>query len=193
MTPVNQNSVSSPLQKAYELTLVLRSQAGDACAFEELLRLHSKGLRCYVAHMLNDLQHNADDVMQDVWLGAFRGLPRLNDAAAFPAWLYSIARARIAREFRRHSIRFESPDCLEAAEPIEMPSEESVDSEALLQELARLSPEHREVLVLRFLRELSYDEIARITNHSVGTVRSRLHYAKRALRRAMKEKSYESK
>ena len=48
-----------------------------------------------------------------------------------------------------------------------------------------LGPEHREVLVLRFLEEMSYEDIARVAGCELGTVRSRLHYAKRALRRAL--------
>ena len=73
-----------------------------------------------------------------------------------------------------------------AAEP-----DSTVDLEALHEQLEQLSPEHREALVLRFIEEMSYDEIGRVTSQPPGTVRSRIHYAKRALRRAWKENRYE--
>lgn len=177
------------IQQAYELTLVLRSQLRDEAAFEELFGLYSPRVRFYVSKMLGDRQSQIDDVLQDVWTTVFRSLPRLRDGGAFHAWLFRIARARVAREFRRaRTAPFEAMEtCTEpAAEP-----DSTVDLEALHEQLEQLSPEHREALVLRFIEEMSYDEIGRVTSQPPGTVRSRIHYAKRALRRAWKENRYE--
>jgi len=185
--------VSNNIEQAYELTLVLRSQMGDEAAFAELFRKYSPRLRFYVVKMLGDRQSHADDVLQEIWTSVFRALPKLNEGAAFRAWLFRITRARVCREFRQ--ARMDSIDAFEESQ-IEVATaevESAVDVEAVQQQLAGLSPEHREALLLRFMEEMTYDEIALVTGQSPGTVRSRIHYAKRALRRAWKENSYETK
>jgi RNA polymerase sigma-70 factor (ECF subfamily) len=125
----------------------------------------------------------AEDVLQDVWLLVLRGLPRLADPGAFPAWLYRIARDRACREMRERRPLQTLKDTDIAEEPgDEIRLEDAEHIHAALNELA---PEHREVLVLRFLESMTYEEIARVTSCPVGTVRSRIHYAKRALRGAL--------
>lgn len=184
----------SILEQAYEQTLVVRSQMGDETAFEELLRMYSPRLRFYVSKMLGARHENADDLLQEIWVSAFRALPKLNDAAAFRAWLFRIARDRACREFRQARLQFHELDGEQFENfPRDEEFSEPVDREAVLQQLEQLSPEHRDVLVLRFIEDMSYDDIARVTGSGPGTVRSRIHYAKRALRRAFEEKNYETK
>jgi RNA polymerase sigma-70 factor (ECF subfamily) len=186
--------VANNIEQAYELTLVVRSQIGDETAFEELLRMYSPRLRFYVSKMLHERHENADDLLQEIWLSVFRALPKLRDAAAFHAWLFRIARDRVCREFRRPQIHISFLDEPLIAElAADADAEEAVDTEAVHQHIEKLSHEHREALVLRFIENLSYEEIASVTGSTLGTVRSRIHYAKRALRRAFEEKSYETK
>jgi RNA polymerase sigma-70 factor (ECF subfamily) len=186
--------VVNNIAQAYEQTLVVRSQLGDETAFEELLRMYSPRLRFYVGKMLGAQHENADDLLQEIWLSVFRALPKLNDTAAFRAWIFRIARDRVCREFRKARLPF-SP--LEKDQLDDIPADEdssdSVDREAVRRQLEQLSPEHRDVLVLRFVEDMSYEEIARVIGGPPGTVRSRIHYAKRALRRAFEEQSYETK
>jgi RNA polymerase sigma-70 factor (ECF subfamily) len=184
--------VATNTQHIYEQTLVVRSQLGDERAFEELLKVFGPRLFQFAHRMMNSAPEQIDDVLQEVWLAIHRGLPSLLDVTKFRAWAFRIARDRIFREFRRRKITFE-PIEEESTEVISEHDSDSLDSEELHHSLAQLSPEHREVLMLRFLEDLSYEDIARVTRQSVGTVRSRIHYAKRALRRAWKENSYESK
>jgi RNA polymerase sigma-70 factor (ECF subfamily) len=66
--------------------------------------------------------------------------------------------------------------------------QEAVDTEQLQHGLALLAPQHREVLVLWFFEDMNYEEIARVTNCAPGTVRSRIHYAKQALKDALERK-----
>jgi RNA polymerase sigma-70 factor, ECF subfamily len=167
----------------YVRVLVLRGQAGDESAFAELVERYTPRLRYYLRKMLSDA-HAAEDVLQDVWLDVFRALPRLGDTGAFTAWLYRIGRDRAFRVLRRRRVY---RPLIEADLPAADASEEfgAADAEAIHQALDLLAPEHREVLVLRFLEEMSYEDIARVAGCELGTVRSRLHYAKRALRRAL--------
>jgi RNA polymerase sigma-70 factor (ECF subfamily) len=177
----------------YEQTLVVRSQLGDEAAFEELLRRHGPRLLLFTQRMMQSSPESVPDVVQEIWIAIYRALPRLLDVSKFRPWAFRIARDRIYREYRRRQWPVQSVDeaqLAEAAEPAETDS--AIDLEAVHRCLELLSPEHREALVLRFFEAMSYEEIAAITGSTVGTVRSRIHYAKVALKQAWKGQSYES-
>jgi RNA polymerase sigma-70 factor (ECF subfamily) len=167
--------------RLYERILVLRCQARDEAAFEELVARYTPRLRYYLRRMLGRVQP-AEDALQEVWLDTFRGLPGLIEPGAFAAWIYRLARDRAFRELRRR--RNHLP--LEEADVVaEAPAEDDFskeDVERIHHALDDLLPEHREVLVLRFIEDMTYEQIAGIVGCQLGTVRSRLHYAKRALR-----------
>lgn len=176
------------LEQLYERVLLLRCQAGDEIAFAELVARYSPRLRYYVRRLLD--AGDSDDVLQDVWLDVFRGLPRLLDPAAFPAWVYRIARDRVGRVLRRRPrphVPLLEVDVPEGPEVTFTPE----DAACIHAGLAELPPEHREVLVLRFLEEMPYEDIARVIDSPVGTVRSRLHYAKIALRRILQRNTHD--
>jgi RNA polymerase sigma-70 factor (ECF subfamily) len=176
--------VSDPVQRLYEQVLVVRCQAGDEAAFAELVERYAPRLRYYLRRMLD--AGDPDDVIQDVWLDVFRGLPALNNAAAFPAWLYRVARDRVMRTLRR---RPNVQPLMDADVPDEAEESFSAEDAACIHAaLSQLPPEQREVLVLRFLEEMSYDDVAHVIGCPVGTVRSRLHYAKQALRRILERR-----
>jgi RNA polymerase sigma-70 factor (ECF subfamily) len=169
--------------RIYERLLVLRCQAGDEAAFAELVGRYHDRLRYVLRRLLGDA-HAADDAAQEVWLDVWRGLPRLTHATAFPAWLYRIARDRAYRRLRgrRPSVLPLDAEKLPAGDRLARAAE---DVEQLHAALGRLTPEHRDVLRLRFLNELSYEDVARALGCPIGTVRSRLHAARLALRRAL--------
>jgi RNA polymerase sigma-70 factor (ECF subfamily) len=167
--------------RLYEQVLVLRCQSGDEAAFTEIVERYQPRLRYYLRKLLREA-HRAEDALQDVWFDVFRAVARLADAGAFRAWLYRIARDRALRELRRCR---PLPQPLEDADLIDDPEESDFtaeDAERIHAGLDELSVEQREVLVLRYVEEMSYDEIAGVIGCQLGTVRSRLHYAKRALR-----------
>jgi RNA polymerase sigma-70 factor (ECF subfamily) len=186
--------VSITAQHLYEQTLVVRTQLGDEAAFRELLALYSPRLLAFARKMMSGSADLVEDLAQEIWVAIFRGLPTLLDVTKFRPWAFRIARDRIYREFRRRKLPFiamQEVDVEELAEACE--PDPVVEPEELQHCLGVLSPEHREVLVLRFFEEMDYEEIARVTSSTLGTVRSRIHYAKRALRRAFEEKLYELK
>jgi RNA polymerase sigma-70 factor, ECF subfamily len=169
----------------YEQVLVVRCKAGDEHAFAELVNLYGPRLHYYIRKLLHD-DDRALDVLQEVWFDVYRSLPRLADAGALAGWLYRIARDRAYRELRK-----KRPEPVSLDETADRPANADEpdftveDAGQIHAALDQLPPEQREVLVLRFLEELSYEEVATVTGCLVGTVRSRLHYAKRALRRAL--------
>ena len=181
--------MSDAAEQLYERVLVLRCQAGDPAAFEEIVGRYGPRLRYYLRKLLGGAD-GADDALQDVWCDAFRGLPRLLDPRALPAWLYRLARDRAFRQLRKRRRTFvplpegDLPD--PAGDGEEFTAEDARQVHAALD---RLAPEHREVLLLRFLEGMPYEDIARVTGCPVGTVRSRLHYAKHALRQTIEKES----
>jgi RNA polymerase sigma-70 factor (ECF subfamily) len=168
--------------RLYERVLVLRCQARDEAAFAELVERYQPRLRYYLRKMLRDVQ-SAEDALQEVWLDVFRAVSRLADLGAFRAWLYRIARDRALRQLRKHRPPYQP---LEEVDPVDGRTEEehftAEDVESIHAALDELAAEHREVLVLRYLETMTYEEIARVVGCQLGTVRSRLYYARHALR-----------
>ena len=168
--------------RLYERLLVVRCQAGDETAFAELITRYQHRLRYYLQKMLFDVG-DADDVLQEVWFDVFRAISRLANPDAFRAWLYSIARRRAIKTFRKRRLNFQA---LEDGALDELAGIQEVfvadEAEQVHAKLDMLPAAQREVLVLRYIEDMSYEEIAGIINCQVGTVRSRLYYGKRGLR-----------
>lgn len=176
-----------------ETLLVLRCQAGDEGAFSELYdRFGPRSLR-YLEGVLGT--EFAADVHQEVWLTVFRRISELADPGAFRTWLYRTTRHRAIDALRKR--RREAELLVEVAgdgpELSEDPPELPLDSKsrrALEAGMAQLTASHQEVLILRYREEMSYADIALVAGCSVGTVRSRLHHAKRTLREAVARLGY---
>jgi RNA polymerase sigma-70 factor (ECF subfamily) len=167
----------------YRRVLVVRCQLGDREAFAELVARCQPTLRAYL-HKLLASGHNADDVAQEVWMDVFRGLPRLTDPGAFGPWLYRIAHNRAYRVLRRRPEPVSAIGDIEPADDAEPETEFTVeDAQAVHAAIDKLPSEHREVLLLKFMEDMSYEEIAGVVGCPVGTVRSRIHNAKRQLRK----------
>jgi len=176
--------MADPTDSVYERLLILRCQAGDGLAFAELFDRYRPRLQYYLRKLAGDALE-MDDLLQDVWFDVFRALPRLADPGAFPAWLYRVARDRAFRRLRRRR-----PPCEPVAEHelADRDGELTADDVAWVHAaLDRLSPEHREVLVLRFLEGMAYGDVAQVVGCALGTVKSRIYHAKRGLRRAIEE------
>lgn len=167
------------LDRLYERVLVLRCQAGDGTAFEELVVRYSPRLRAFLSRMLDDA---AEDALQEVWLDVFKGLGNLRELGAFPTWVYRVARDRAYRALRRRG--FKTLPLVE----VEAPEDVEIDGDLLNASLDQLPHEQREVVLLRFIERMPYERIAEAVGCGIGTVRSRLHYAKRALRRGMERR-----
>jgi RNA polymerase sigma-70 factor (ECF subfamily) len=170
-----------------ERILVIRCQAGDASAFEELVAAYAARLRYFLLKLLG--KHDAaEDAMQDVWLDVHRALPRLRRPEAFCAWLYRIARDRAFRTLRRTRPEHPFVDAADVAVESDEEGFSAEDAERIHTALDTLSAEHREVLLLRFIEDLSYEEIAQVTGCGLGTVKSRIHYAKHLLRQEIERR-----
>ena len=176
-------------QNLAEQVLILRCQTGDENAFEELFQRHQPPLRYYVRRMIGG-SDQCEDILQNIWLTVLRNLRKLRQPGSFRVWLYKIARTKVYQQLRQNR-RFPSLTD-ELTLPLQASREDNFSAEdaaTIHKNLAHLSPEHREVLVLRFLEDMSYQQIAELLDCSIGTVRSRIHYAKCSLREKLnKEK-----
>jgi RNA polymerase sigma-70 factor, ECF subfamily len=175
-----------PIEQLRQRTLVIACQLGDRRALDRLFERHHAALGYYLRRMLN--RDDVLDVQQDVWLTVIRRIGQLREPASFAVWLYKIARRHALDRLSSADCAFLSTDALEVADSREEPQFDTEDAERIHREIAHLSAKHREVLALRFMDELSYDEIAQVLGCTTGTVRSRLHYAKLALRERWEER-----
>jgi RNA polymerase sigma-70 factor (ECF subfamily) len=177
-------------QRSRERLTVLRAQTGDRAAFDELVDTHQERLMYYVHRLVGDA-HHARDVLQEIWLDVFRTLGKLQSPDAFRVWMYRIAHNRAVSHLRRRKLDSEAHERLaEAACEGDVSELELLENAELVHAaLARLSVVHREVMTLRFLEDMNVAEIARVMDCSEGTAKSRLHYAKNALRRILDEEA----
>jgi RNA polymerase sigma-70 factor (ECF subfamily) len=177
--------MSDEAERLYERLLVLRCQTGDDNAYRELVGRFGPRLRYFLRKLVSRVDR-ADDLAQEVWIDVLRQLPRLRDAAAFRPWLYRIAHGKAMLDGRRNGRLPATVPHVESIASKEEASFSAEDAARIHAALDQLEPAHREVLVLRFLEELTYEEIGQIVECPVGTVRSRIHYAKAALERLLR-------
>jgi RNA polymerase sigma-70 factor (ECF subfamily) len=160
---------------------------GDMGALAELIEKYEKQLRYFIIRLLGDTEIS-DDIFQDTWLTVIRRIHGLRDAETFAPWLYRIARNKVYQQLRKKKILSKIEENLYVANRNEEDDVFSLEDVAKVHRcLKELRPEHREVLMLRFLEQMSYQQIAQVVNCNLGTVRSRIYYAKLALRKQMEK------
>ena len=170
--------------------LVAQSLDGRREAFGELVLRHQKMVYKLARYMLGD-PHAAEDLSQETFLHAYRALPTYRAQGKFPAWLRTIV-TRLCLNYRRDTRR-EIPwaDLSgHSAEVADGPDSQVGEWERCRQvrrAIASLPPDYRDVIVLRYLEELSYEEMARHLSVPVSTIETRLHRAKKQLRQRLLE------
>ena len=172
--------------KLVEQILLLRCQIGDRDALTQLIEHYQKPLRYFIYRLLED-DVAAEDIFQDTWLAVIRQIHGLKEPDAFPTWLYRIARNKVYQQLRTKrnlSVLVESIPVENHAEDDDFSGEDAARVHKCLKELP---PEYREVLMLRFLEQMPYQQISQVLNCKLGTVRSRLYYAKIALRKELEK------
>jgi RNA polymerase sigma-70 factor (ECF subfamily) len=177
---------------------VRRAQAGDVQAFEQLFNQYHRGIYNTVYQMVRS-EADAADLTQDVFVRAWKALPRLEAPEAFTSWLYRIATNLTRNWIRDNSrVRQESLDqpfsddeegggreiADVSGDPAAAAQTRDVQ-ETVKRAVEGLSPDHRAVVTLHHLEGMSVEEIAKIMKCSVGTVKSRLSRARDHLRRKL--------
>ncbi len=186
--------VVDPGTDTMEARLIVAAQSGDAAAFEQLVRRYSRR----VFRLAYSFLHNSDDaadVVQEVFLRAFRNLARFDVQRSFYPWLHRITRNLCLnrRELKANrEATLPTEDLLPAAgrDPLALTLERE-EIETLRRALCSLPEMHREILMLKHFQECSYAEMAEILDIPIGTVMSRLYNARRKLRDLLTETEVE--
>ena len=168
---------------------VAAARQGDSDAWAALFRRYQLPLYVYVVELVHNEQ-NALDIVQETFFNASRHLSSLRDDRKFGSWLFSIAHQKCQQHGRKprrdevppddHALEFAAEDA-----PADLLISREQEEE-FMATLNQLSEAHRSVLLLHFLEEFPLAEIAEVTGVSLGTVKSRLHYAKKELRKLLK-------
>ena len=182
---------ADPLATIGDEALMTRYRKGDANAFETLYRRHGPALHRFIARLMRS-GRDADEVFQEVWFAIIRGRERYEPTARFVTFLFAIAHRRVADRARKAMGRTQ-----QAAEELEDFPDEDLDPHAVLQNaqlgealilaIDALPLTQREAFLLQAEAGLSLEEIARATDVPRETVKSRLRYASRHLRHALKD------
>lgn len=191
---LSERLVPTPATDA-DVDLLCRARAGDRAAQEELAQRHRRPMYVLALQLMGN-RDDAMDVVQDALLRFFTTLDRFDVRRPVRPWLYQIVRNRVVDLFRRRKVRrHESLDAVdddgprfEIRDPSADPERDAARAQLrrrIWESLGELSPKQREILVLRDYQDLAYDEIAKTLNIPIGTVMSRLHGARKSLRKVL--------
>ncbi|MSU24797.1 MAG: sigma-70 family RNA polymerase sigma factor [Opitutus sp.] len=178
-----------------DIDIVRQVQAGDVAAFDRLILKYRERVYGIVYHLTSN-REDAADLTQDAFIKAFQSIHRFGGQSSFFTWLYRIAVNSALSHLRKARLRtFFSLERMSDDEPVSkeiiaaLTDKTGVDRDSFVRELQeklndamqKLSTNHRTVVTLFEIDGLTHQEIAEVMNSSVGTVRSRLHYAKQLL------------
>ena len=177
------------LQHLEEDECIARAQRGEVAAFSELVARYQDRIYRFLVRLTRS-PDDALELTQETFLSAYQALPRWRPEARFTTWLFRIARNQAFDWLRRHKrVEFvalgDEPDAdVGFADPAPTPDValESVQRLRHLERaLMRLPAEHREILLLREIEEMSYEDIAEVLDIRLGTVKSRIARARAGL------------
>ena len=166
-----------------DVELLRATARGEGPAFHALMDRHAPHLY-RVARSLSATEHDAEDVLQETFLAALRGAGGFNGRASVKTWLQRILMRQAARAWNkerrsRAALPIEAAESRAAGPGAAVQTDQRVDLAAVL---AALSPDQRQIVVLREVEQMSYEQIAQVLHVPIGTVESRLHRARRQMR-----------
>jgi len=172
---------------------VPQARAGEPAAWDVLFKRYQMPLYVYVFELVRDEQA-ALDIVQETFIAALRHLAGLREDEKFGSWLFGIAHQKCIQRWRKQHREATALEELAAAPPEyeDDPGELLIRHEQEAQFMALLNQlplPQRSVLLLHFVEDFSLEEIAGITGAALGTVKSRLHYSKKALRKLIEEEA----
>lgn len=188
------------IQSLTDVELIAKAIGKHEDGFEELVRRYQRPITNYVFRMLNDYDSSLD-VTQEVFIKVYNSLERYSSEYKFSTWLYRIAHNAAIDHIRRRSPNSQSLEAenkdgayqLQIESPNPTPEQERERSEwrTEIEAVVKCLPAvYRELIMLRHAQDLSYDEIAEITNLPLGTVKNRLFRAREMMREIFIERGF---
>jgi len=185
-------------EKDEELALIARARQGDADAYSRLVLANQDRIYASVLRHMRD-EHKAMDVTQEAFILAYRAIDTYEDRARFSTWLYRIAMNLITSHYRHERAQKRGGNKHETSLNIEGMPEPGAEQRTPDDQVAAddvggqvraaidtLEDEYRDVVVMRDLQDMSYEEIAETLKIAPGTVRSRLHRGREKLKEKLK-------
>ena len=180
--------------------LIINAIGGREDNFEELVRRYQRPITGYVYRMLNNYDASLD-VTQEVFIKVYNSLERYSSEYKFSTWLYRIAHNAAIDWMRRNSVNQQSIEAenadgtyqlqIESLQPNPEQMRERSEWRTEIETVIKcLPPVYRELIVLRHTQDLSYDEIAEVTNLPLGTVKNRLFRAREMMREMFVERGF---
>src|SRR5436305_7321966 len=172
-----------------DAALVRRVQAGDAGAYADLVARYRDRLGRYALHMLGS-REDAEEALQDAFVRAYRSLARCDDPEKFGAWLFRILLNRCRTSGARGSRRrqtFVADEVALLAAAVEHPAERNAWRQEIEVALRQLRPDQREAFLMKYVEDLSYEEMAQITGVGVSALKMRVLRACDRLRELLGE------
>ena len=166
-------------QSLSEREILASVQKGDTQAYQIIVRRYMQ-TAYYIALGFVHNHQDALDLSQEAFIKTFRNIKRFDVSRDFFPWFYRILKNLCLDHFKRIRTRREVP--LEEVKILPLEKEDKEMKEAVWMGIEELSFEQREIIILRYFRGYSYQEIAEMTGKPLGTVMSSLHYAKKALK-----------
>ncbi len=186
------------IQDLSDAELITKSISGGEDGFEELVSRYQRPIVSYVYRMLNDYDASLD-VTQEVFIKVYKSLERYSSEYKFSTWLYRIAHNAAIDHIRRNSKKLQSLETenqdgtyelqLESPRPTPEQDQEQKEWRVEIEAVIKCLPAvYRELIVLRHSQDMSYSEIAEITNLPLGTVKNRLFRAREMMREIFVER-----
>jgi RNA polymerase sigma-70 factor (ECF subfamily) len=180
--------------------LIQTAIRGREDGFEELVRRYQRPITGYVYRMLNNYDASLD-VTQEVFIKVYNSLERYSSEYKFSTWLYRIAHNAAIDHMRRNSVSQQSIEAenadgsyqlqIESSQPNPEQQRERSEWRREIETVVKCLPQvYRELILLRHSQDLSYDEIAEITNLPLGTVKNRLFRAREMMREIFVERGF---
>ena len=170
--------------------VVDRARRGEEEAFQLIFTRYGRPILSFIQNMVQN-RTLAEELAQETFVRAYRNLGGLRDARHLSTWLFGIARNVVRESAREHHrderrIALDEPASLQVESADRLPEGVMLDrelNEVIAQGLLELDDDKRIVFTLKILHEMSYEEIRRITGHSVGKLKTDLHRARQLMRR----------
>jgi RNA polymerase sigma-70 factor (ECF subfamily) len=187
------NAASTARDLSEEASWIAAAKEGNSQAFQQLYELYRDRVYNLIYYSLHE-SHQAEDILQSVFLKVFQALPLFREDSSFLTWIYRVTLNECKNAKRRRkfwlplSEIFEKPEEKDRHPLPDVVHSSNLQLHALRNALLKLKSKYREVVMLKYFEELSYEEVSSILGISMGTVASRLHRAMQILESQLRER-----